>query len=269
LGALDQQTGSSASGGGSAITVNNSSGSGSGGGSGNGGLAGNNSGFPTTLPSNPTVGNQSGFGTLRYTLDGSAPNRGSPAYAAPVPVTLPLTVRASTFTPDGRILARRVRSFDAASLRRRDGNTLVNCPGNPFRLRVQPLPDATSWQPVYTINLFNACQVWPAAPLDGAQALHVELARLPDNYQLAHEANLVERRPAQSAHGELVIHRDRCDGPVLASLPLPDPATTPRRFALDARFARQQGTHDLCLSFNMPATGPLYAFGQLTLAGPR
>jgi pilus assembly protein CpaC len=147
LGALDQQTGSSASGGGSAITVNNSSGSGSGGGSGNGGsgianacettnvinmltvegreqvllkvsvvemernivkqfgvdlnalvdsgnfafaalsdlpfpinvagkgvlapfltstqpsLAGNNSGFPTTLPSNPTVGNQSGFGT--------------------------------------------------------------------------------------------------------------------------------------------------------------------------------------------------------------
>jgi hexosaminidase len=118
---------------------------------------------------------------------------------------------------------------------------------------------------VYTINLFDACQVWPAAPLDGAQALHVELARLPDNYQLAHEAKLVLRRPATTAHGELVIYRDRCEGPVLARLPLPDPASTPRRFALEARFARQQGEHDLCLSFSTPAAGPLYAFGQLSL----
>jgi hexosaminidase len=213
-----------------------------------------------------TLGSQSGFGTLRYTLDGSAPNAGSPAYQTPVAVTLPVTVRATTFAPDGRILARRVRTIDDASLRSRDGNTLVNCPGNPFRLRVQPLPDATSWRPVYTVNLFNACQAWPAAPLDGARALHVEVARLPNNYQLAHEARLVVQRPKATAHGELVIHRDGCDGPVLATVPLPDPATTPRLFALDADFPRQQGTHDLCLAFTAPGDGPLYAFGRLVIS---
>ena len=213
-----------------------------------------------------TLGNQSGFGTVRYTLDGSAPNAGSPVYETPLAVTLPLTVRATTFAPDGSILARRVRAFDVAQLHARAGNTLVNCPGNPFRLRVQPLPDATSWRPVYTVNLFNACQVWPAAPLQDAQALHVELARLPNNYALAHEAKLVVQRPKTSAFGELVIRRDTCEGDVLATLPLPDPATTPRRFALVARFGRQQGTHDLCLAFTAPTDGPLYAFARLSLA---
>ncbi|MEI7036849.1 beta-N-acetylhexosaminidase [Fulvimonas yonginensis] len=212
-----------------------------------------------------TLSTQAGLGTLRYSLDGSAPNPGSPVYSGPVPVTLPVTVRATTFAPDGRILAMRTRSFDAASLLRRDGNTLVNCPGSPFRLRVQPLPDATSWRPVYTVNLFNACQLWPVAPLDGTTALHVDLARLPNNYQLAHEAGLVVQRKAATAHGELVIRRDGCDGPVLASVPLPDPDRTPRRFALQARFPRQQGTHDLCLAFTAPTDGPLYAFGRLTL----
>lgn len=212
-----------------------------------------------------TLANQAGFGTLRYTFDGSAPNPDSPAYTGPVAVTLPLRVRASAFAPDGRILARRVRDFDTRALYRRDGNTLANCPGNPFRLRVQPLPEAASWQPVYTINLFNACQRWPAAPLEDARGLHIELARLPNNYQLAHEASLVVQRASRSAHGELVIRRDSCDGALLATLPLPDPAATPRRFALDATFARQQGTHDLCLAFSTPPGAPLYAFGQLSL----
>jgi hexosaminidase len=212
-----------------------------------------------------TLDNQAGFGVLRYTLDGSAPNPGSPVYDQPVPITLPLTVRATTFAPDGRMLSMRARTVDAASLHAVDGNTLVNCPGNPFRLRVQPLPDVTSWRPVYTVNLFNACQVWPAAPLDGARALHVQLARLPNNYQLAHEAGLVVRRSSMSAHGELVIHRDGCEGALLATVPLPDPATTPRRFALDASFPLQQGAHDLCLAFTAPGDGPLYAFGRLSL----
>jgi hexosaminidase len=216
-----------------------------------------------------TLANQSGFGTMRYTLDGSAPNPDSPAYAKPLAVTLPLTVRATTFAPDGSILARRVRRFDAADLYARDGNTLVNCPGNPFRLRVQPLPDATSRRPVYTINLFNACQVWPAAPLDGAQALHVELARLPNNYALAHEATLVVQRPRTTAFGELVIRRDSCEGDILATLPLPDPTAAPRRFALDAHFERQRGAHDLCMAFTAPGDGPLYAFGRLSLDAPR
>jgi hexosaminidase len=210
------------------------------------------------------LGNQSGFGTVRYTLDGSAPNAGSPVYEKPLAVPLPLTVRATAFAPDGSILARRVRGFDTAGLRARDGNTLVDCPGNPSRLRVQAPTDAVSLRPVYTVNPCNACQLWPAAPLDGAQAMRLELVRLPDNHVPAHETGPVQR-PKATAFGELVIRRDGCEGEILATLPLPDPAATPRRFTLDARFPRQQGAHDLCLAFTAPTPGSLYAFARLSL----
>jgi hexosaminidase len=212
------------------------------------------------------LSSQAAYGTLRYTVDGTTPTDRSPVYAQPFAVALPATVRATAYAPDGRELSTpRSRTLDRAALRTRDGNTLVNCPGSPFRLRVQPLPDATSTRPVYTINLFNTCQQWPDAPLDGVSTIRFELARLVNNYQLAHEAKLVVQRAAATPHGELQLHRDGCDGAPLASLPLPDPATTPRRFTLQATLPRQQGTHTLCLIFTAPADGPLYAFGRVTL----
>lgn len=211
-----------------------------------------------------TLATQSGFGTLHYTLDGSAPSAASPRYQAPIAVELPFTVRAADYAPDGAVLATRAAHFDRAGLLSRDGSALVNCPGSPFRLRVQPLPDVTTMAPVYTINLFNSCQQWPTAPLDHIDAIYVELARLPRNYALAHEASLVVQRAAATAHGELVIH-DGCAGPVLASLPLPDPSSTPRRFALDARLSPQHGAHDLCLVVTAPTDGPIYAFAQVSL----
>lgn len=211
-----------------------------------------------------TLATQSGFGRLRYTLDGGAPSARSALYQGPLTVTLPLTVRATDYAPDGSVLATRSRRFDRASLLSRDSSALANCPDSPFRLRVQPLPDVTSMAPVYPIDLFDSCQQWPAAPLDRIDAVHLQMARLPRNYALAHEASKVVRRPAASAHGELVIH-DGCAGAVLASLPLPDPATTPRRFALDARLPALHGTHDLCLISTAPTDGPVYTVARVSL----
>ncbi|PWK81836.1 family 20 glycosylhydrolase [Fulvimonas soli] len=213
-----------------------------------------------------TLSNQAGYGTLRYTVDGSAPGADAPRYEHPFTVRLPATVRAVALDGDGRPLAEpRARAIDRAALLARDGTALVNCPGSPFRLRVQPMPDATTLAPVYVVNLFNACQQWPEAPLDGVTAVRFDLARLPDNYQLAHEAKLVVRRPPATPHGELEIRLDRCDGPPLATLPLPDPAATPRRFSLAAPLPAQRGAHTLCLAFATPAGSPLYAFARVTL----
>ena len=213
-----------------------------------------------------TLADQADFGDIHYTLDGSAPTAQSLRYTAPFEVRLPRTVRAITVLPDGTPLAApRQRVIDRTQLLRRGGSALVNCPASAFRLRVQPMPDATSLQPVYVLSLFDSCQQWPAAPLDGIAAVHVELARLPRNYQLAHEAKLVVQRTATTAHGELLIHRDSCDGPLLARWPLPDPATTPRHFALDAAIAAQQGTHLLCLVSTASTDGPIYVFDHVAL----
>ena len=212
-----------------------------------------------------TLSSQTGFGTLRYTVDGREPGVAAPVYRAPFDVEIPATVRVAAYDADGRLLAKpRQRVIDRAALLTRGSGELINCPGSEFRLRVQPMPDATSMTPVYTLPLFNDCQMWKDAPLDGVARIDLDIARLPDNYQLAHEAKLVVHREPQSEHGELRIHRDDCEGDVLATLPLPDPATTPRTFTLQAPLA-ETGRHDLCLAFAVPRRGPLYVFAQSRL----
>jgi hexosaminidase len=205
-------------------------------------------------------------GAIHYTLDGSAAGLHSALYSTPIIAKLPLTVKAATFAADGSILAAaRDRTFDRASLLTISGNAMPNCPGSDFRLRVQPTPDATSLAPVYSINVFNSCELYPATPMDGLTAIHVDAVRLPRNYALAHDQKLVQSHPHSTPFGELVVHADTCDGAVLASLPLPDPAHSAPSFALDAALPAQHGEHALCLMFTAPIEGPLYAIGTATL----
>ncbi|MFC4763479.1 beta-N-acetylhexosaminidase [Dyella koreensis] len=213
-----------------------------------------------------TLANQAAYGELHYTLDNSTPTAQSPLYQGPFETSLPATVRAVALDGQGRPLAApRSRVLDAVSLLSRESAELPNCPGSDFRLRVQPTPDATTLAPAYSINVFDTCQFFPQARLDGVTSIHVEAARLERNYQLAHEARLVVSRPAKTEFGELVVHLDTCDGPALASMPLPDPATNPRRFTLAAGLPDHIGTHDLCLIFTAPITGPLYGLERVSL----
>jgi hexosaminidase len=213
-----------------------------------------------------TLSDQVGAGVLHYTLDGSVPDQHSPLYRTSFAAKLPVTVRAATFAVDGSELALpRQRVLDKASLLSLSGNEMPNCPGSDFRLRVQPMPDATSLAPVYSINVFDSCQLYPATRLDGVTAIHVDAVRLERNYALAHDAKLVVSRPHSTPFGELVVHRDRCDGQVLATLPLPNPDQAGRSFTLDASLSAQRSEHMLCLIFTAPIDGPFYAIDRVAL----
>ncbi|WP_027485483.1 family 20 glycosylhydrolase [Rhodanobacter sp. OR87] len=212
------------------------------------------------------LANQAGFGVIRYTLDGSAPTADSPRYDAPLVLQLPVTVRAASFAADGSALAApRERVLDRAGLLGLPGGLLANCPGSDFRLRLQPMPDAPSTQPVYAVNVFDGCQLFPATRMDEVAAIRVDAVRLPRNFALAHEAKLVVSRPRATPFGELVVHADSCAGVVLASMPLPDPARGARRFTLQAELPAQQGERALCLIYTAPTDGPLYAIDRVAL----
>jgi hexosaminidase len=212
-----------------------------------------------------SLGNQANAGVVRYTVDGSEPGASSPRYVHPFAVSLPTTLRAATFSASGVALAAPRQSvLDRDSLLTRNSGQLLNCPGSDFLLRVQPMPDATSIAPVYNLNVFDACRRYPAARLDGVQSIRVDVARLPRNYALAHEAKLVKSHPATTTHGELVVKSDRCDGPTVATLPLPAPEG-PRLFTLEGAMKPGKGVHDLCLIFTSPVDGPLYAIGKAAL----
>lgn len=217
-------------------------------------------------PVRVTLSDQIDAGAIHFTLDGSVPTRTSPRYQAPFTVKLPTTVRALTVADDGSELAApRQRVLDRASLLSVDGNAMPNCPGSDFRLRVQPMPDATSLAPVYSINVFDSCQLYPVTPLQGVREIEVDAVRLERNYALAHDQKLVVSRPHRTRFGELVVHRDTCDGPQLASMPLPDPTHSARRFKLAAALPAQQGGHALCLIYTAPIDGPLYALSRVSL----
>ena len=213
-----------------------------------------------------TLSDQASYGAIHYTVDGSAPDLHAPLYSVPFTVNVPTTIKAATFADDGSMLAApRTRVLDRANLLSREGVVLPNCPGSDFRLRIQPMPDATSMAPVYAINVFDTCQQFPAAPLNGVTAIRADVVRLERNYALAHEAKLVVSRPHSTPYGEFVVHMDSCDGPALTSIPLPDPATSARHFALHATLPVQHGEHTLCLLFTAPTDGPLYAIGRVSL----
>lgn len=213
-----------------------------------------------------TLSNQAGYGEIRYTTDGRTPDGHAALYREPLAVASPATIKAVTYASDGNELAAvRTRVIDRAHLLTRAGMELSNCKGSDFRLHLQPMPDATSMTPVYAVNVFDTCQQYPSAPLDGIGAIHVEVARLVRNYALAHDIKLVVSRPHSTPYGEFVVHQDHCDGPVLATAPLPNPAISGQRFALDAKLPAQRGEHTLCLVFTAPTDGPLYAIDSFSL----
>jgi hexosaminidase len=213
-----------------------------------------------------TLSNQAGYGEIRYTTDGSTPDGHAALYSKPFTLAWPASIEAAAYASDGsELAAARTRVIDRAHLLTRAGVELPNCAGSDFRLRVQPMPDATSMTPVYAINIFDTCQQYSAAPLDGIGSVHVEVARLERNYALAHDIKLVVSRPHSTPYGEFVVHLDRCDGSVLAKAPLPNPVTGARRFALDAPLHAQHGEHTLCLVFTAPTDGPLYAIDHISL----
>lgn len=214
-----------------------------------------------------SLGNQTGFGDIRYTLDDSEPTTQSSLYAAPIDLKFGTTIKAAVYSPDGATLAA-VRSFgfDAEALRTRATGDLTACGGGDLGLRVPLTPDSPATAPVYDIDIFDDCVAYPEARLDGIRTIHVDVARLARNYGLAHDQSKVKSYPSQTKFGELVVLLDNCEtGQELARLPLGDPATTPNQQGLTAAIAPVTGIHTVCLLFTAPISGPFYGVGGVRL----
>ncbi|WP_238601332.1 family 20 glycosylhydrolase [Xanthomonas arboricola] len=218
-------------------------------------------------PAKVALSTQTGAGALHYTTDGSDPTPASPRYKAPFAIQLPTTVKAAAFDAGGTALAAtRSRSVDRASLLRVDTQGLRDCvQTGALGLRLPLLPELTGADtPVYNVDLFHACRLYPQARLDGIGAIRIEAARLPNNFGLAHEQSKVVQYPAKTRRGELEV-RLGCEGELIASLQLPDSAALGEQFTLETALPARTGVHDLCLRFTAPIRGPLYAIGAVQL----
>ena len=211
--------------------------------------------------------NQTAFGKIRYRVDGSELHSQAKLDTAPLALKLGTVIKAVAFSDDGLPLtAVRSYEFSADTLLARSSNQLEACPGGNFGLRLPLTPNSPAPVPVYDVDLFHSCYVYPKARLDGVAALKFDIARLPRNFALANRKNQTKSYPAQTRFGELVVYQDRCEtGSELARAVLPDPATSDARQSVQTAIAPTPGEHDLCLIFTAPTNGPLYVIDEMKL----
>ncbi|KTT69754.1 beta-hexosaminidase [Sphingomonas endophytica] len=230
-----------------------------------------------------TLSTQAGYGTIRYTTDGSAPTAKSRAYAKPLSLTPGVVVRAAAFDTQGLATAA-VRDFDTSrgALLTRGNGDLMPCAGTPFGLRVPQTPDAPERDPAFNLNLFNTCAVYPAAPLDIAGSYTVDVVRLARNWALGHDQSKLREYYAVSPHGELLVQigctaainaqkaGDPTAKPVaIGTFPLPDPASAPQRLSFTGTLPKMTGDQDMCFQFTSPLSDPYYTVARVQLAERR
>ena len=210
--------------------------------------------------------NQTRFGQIRYTLDGSEPGLKSALYTAPLKLDFGHTVKAATFDDAGRVLAAtRTYDFSANTLLTRPSNELKTCAGGDFGQRAPLTADSPDTRTIYDIDIFHDCYVYPQAKLDKVAAIDLNIARLARNYALSHDQDQVKSYPKQTPFGELVVLQDGCQGTELARQPLPDPKTSNNQQAVTLKLPAASGVHDLCLMFTAPIDGPFYAIDTAKL----
>jgi len=192
------------------------------------------------------LSNQLHFGDIRYTTDGSEPTARSTAYQQPLVLPTHATVRAATFAADGTPLAAsRTQALDASTLLSRDGSALATCSKQPPS-RLEGAKTAQGNKPVYSVDIGNACWLWPQASLQGASRVELTVERIP--WRFGDEAKDAVARKDGGANA-FEIHADSCKGPLLARLPLQQAAQAKGASRLDATLAAPVGTgaRNLCV----------------------
>ncbi len=88
--------------------------------------------------------------------------------------------------------------------------------------------------------------------------------RIPYFFQLAHDEHARKFKPAKTAHGELEL-RAGCDGPLLATLPMPASTDADGFVTLRAPLRDAPASTDLCLWFTGDTRPAMWVLDRATL----
>lgn len=194
-----------------------------------------------------TLSNQAGFGTLRYTTDGSDPTNQSTAYSQPLTLPANTTLRVAAFSADGfELAASRTQVLDQTTLLSRDGSALATCSKQPPS-RIEGSKSAQDDNPRYAVDIGNACWLWPQASIGGTTHVAITAERL--TWRFGDEAKDAVVRHATDAADEFEIHADSCTGPLLARLPLGSAGQAKGQLHLEGKVATPvgAGVRNLCI----------------------
>jgi hexosaminidase len=208
------------------------------------------------------LGNQTSFGALRYTTDGSPVTASSSQYVGPLNLQLPSHLRAAAFLNGGSILGSELdRLLNSSSVRRRYSQQMQLCtPAGATTM--EPDPQQTG-RPVVLANYKNLCWIYKGADLTGVMDVSVGVLKLP--YVFSNIIPLPPLDQPRTPYGEVEVHADTCAGPLVSLLPLKPAEGLDGVTSLHGSLQNLNGTHDLCLKVVRPATNPLWVLDWVQL----
>jgi len=216
--------------------------------------------------------NQSGFGQIRYTLDGSEPRPASPAFEAPFQTGAPVRLRARTFDGARPAAPELDERIDEDFLRTRVSQQLTSCTQKVL-LNLEDDAPLHGPRAVFLIDILNPCWIWPKADLDGVSGISISVGQVPFNFAFATDDGAFQvggeapkLKPPATPDGELEVRLDGCEGKPVAVLPLAPAVPNPAVSTLPAAaLGRVSGRHDLCFTFTGRVADPLWALAKVRL----
>lgn len=215
------------------------------------------------------LSNQSGFGEIHYTTDGSTPTAQSSVYSAPLQLPMPARVQANAFHQGRALAAPRSQHVDMQVLLTRTAEQLDSCRDKPFIMRLEddePVDPATpdGARVAVPVDIVQPCWVWQQAPLAQAQTLRVKFVDLPFNYQFGGDPLTSAQPKPEKTAGELELRQGKdCKGKLLARMLPAQSASAIKTVDIPLK----QGNHpqDICLQFAATTRDPLWAITEVQL----
>ena len=212
-----------------------------------------------------TLSQQSPFGTIRVTRDGSVPGPGSEPYSGPFDAATGTLLRAAAF--DGELALSEAVSLqvDRAALGRRADEELAQCSGN-LVLRLEDDAPSGDDRAVFNVDIVDPCWVWRDVDLTRGASLTAAVGQVPFNFQIGQDAEAIRHGDARTAAGELEIRAGDCAGEPVARIPLAEAAASDGVTVIGpVRIAAQSGRGDLCLRFARPRIDPIWTLAWVAL----
>ncbi len=214
---------------------------------------------------NVTLSTQAALGDIHYTLDGSAPDAESPRYSGALKLTPPSQLHAAAFVGTQRLSRPRAFVLSANASLRRSSAELKLC-SEDIALGLEDEAPLIGTRAIFHLDIQNPCWIFEQANLDGIDRIAAMTGDVPFNFQIGEATKKIKLATPETDHGELLVHLDRCDGPLIARVPLPAlSATGPATVLSAGALQSQHGHHDLCLRFAQHGIDPMLAIDWVQL----
>jgi hexosaminidase len=119
---------------------------------------------------------------------------------------------------------------------------------------------------VFLVDIQNPCWFFRGADLARARAIVASVGQVPFNFQIGEDVKKISFATPTTAEGELEVHLDRCDGPLLARLPLAPATHSQAVTRLPAQAIDSPGgIRDLCLRFAQRGVDPMWVIDSISL----